>query len=142
MDLGFGLCWVGNSLYPPSPARPPRNLELLLSKFSPSAWCRNNGQVSLRVAVPDTITEWNANAFCVSETGFGFSPLASLRVFQPFFVDLSLPYSVIQGETFSLKAIVFNYLKNCIQVNMPSVTWPLSDGKLELKAKYELLRGP
>ncbi|XP_064026995.1 alpha-2-macroglobulin-like protein 1 [Pogoniulus pusillus] len=77
----------------------------------------NNGQVSLRVAVPDTITEWNANAFCVSETGFGFSPLTSLRVFQPFFVDLSLPYSVIQGETFSLKAIVFNYLKNCIQVH-------------------------
>ncbi|NXF85607.1 A2ML1 protein, partial [Eubucco bourcierii] len=77
----------------------------------------NDGQVSLQVAVPDTITEWNANAFCVAETGFGFSPLTSLRVFQPFFVDLSLPYSVIQGETFSLKATVFNYLKDCIQVH-------------------------
>ncbi|NXP76358.1 A2ML1 protein, partial [Ramphastos sulfuratus] len=77
----------------------------------------NNGQVSLRVAIPDTITEWNANAFCVAETGFGFSPLTSLRVFQPFFVDLSLPYSVIQGETFSIRATVFNYLKDCIQVH-------------------------
>ncbi|NXK94597.1 A2ML1 protein, partial [Formicarius rufipectus] len=75
-----------------------------------------NGQASLQVAVPDTITEWNANTFCVADTGFGFSPLTTLRVFQPFFVDLSLPYSVIQGETFSLKATVFNYLKDCIQI--------------------------
>ncbi|KAM9030223.1 alpha-2-macroglobulin-like protein 1 isoform 1-T1 [Ara ararauna] len=77
----------------------------------------DDGQVSLQVAVPDTITEWNANTFCVADTGFGLSPLTTLRVFQPFFVDLSLPYSVIQGETFSLKATVFNYLKDCIQVS-------------------------
>ncbi|PKU32558.1 alpha-2-macroglobulin-like protein 1 [Limosa lapponica baueri] len=76
----------------------------------------DEGQASLQVAVPDTITEWNANTFCVADIGFGFSSLAALRVFQPFFVDLSLPYSVIQGETFSLKATVFNYLKDCIQV--------------------------
>ncbi|XP_054040699.1 alpha-2-macroglobulin-like protein 1 isoform X2 [Rissa tridactyla] len=76
----------------------------------------DEGQASLQVAVPDTITEWNANTFCVADIGFGFSPLATLRVFQPFFVELSLPYSVIQGETFSLKATVFNYLKDCIQV--------------------------
>ncbi|NWS06084.1 A2ML1 protein, partial [Motacilla alba] len=76
-----------------------------------------DGQASLQVAVPDTITEWNANTFCVADTGFGFSPLTSLRVFQPFFVDVSLPYSVIQGETFRLKATVFNYLKDCIQVH-------------------------
>ncbi|NXK67932.1 A2ML1 protein, partial [Sylvietta virens] len=76
-----------------------------------------DGQASLQVAVPDTITEWNANTFCVADAGFGFSHLASLRVFQPFFVDVSLPYSVIQGETFRLKATVFNYLKECIQVH-------------------------
>ncbi|NXN90062.1 A2ML1 protein, partial [Bombycilla garrulus] len=75
-----------------------------------------DGQVSLQVTVPDAITEWNANAFCVANAGFGFSPLTSLRVFQPFFVDVSLPYSVIQGETFRLRATVFNYLKDCIQV--------------------------
>ncbi|NXO64094.1 A2ML1 protein, partial [Phainopepla nitens] len=75
-----------------------------------------DGQASLQVAVPDTITEWNANTFCVADAGFGFSPLTSLRVFQPFFVDVSLPYSVIQGETFRLRATVFNYLKDCIQV--------------------------
>ncbi|NXS26786.1 A2ML1 protein, partial [Pomatostomus ruficeps] len=83
-----------------------------------------NGQASLQVAVPDTITQWNANTFCVADTGFGFSPLTSLRVFQPFFVDVSLPYSVIQGETFSLKATVFNYLKDCIQIHTTLMETP------------------
>ncbi|NXB83279.1 A2ML1 protein, partial [Vidua chalybeata] len=83
-----------------------------------------DGQASLQVAVPDTITEWNANTFCVADTGFGFSPLTSLRVFQPFFVDVSLPYSVIQGETFRLKATVFNYLKDCIQVHTTLMETP------------------
>uniref|UniRef100_A0A8B9U1G0 Alpha-2-macroglobulin-like protein 1 n=1 Tax=Anas zonorhyncha TaxID=75864 RepID=A0A8B9U1G0_9AVES len=77
----------------------------------------DEGQASLQLTVPDTITEWHTNTFCVADTGFGLSPLATLRVFQPFFVDLSLPYSVTQGETFSLKATVFNYLKDCIQVH-------------------------
>ncbi|XP_008940883.1 PREDICTED: alpha-2-macroglobulin-like protein 1, partial [Merops nubicus] len=91
--------------------------------FFPETWIwdlvpvGDDGQASLQVAVPDTITEWNANTFCVADAGFGFSPLTTLKVFQPFFVELSLPYSVIQGETFSLKATVFNYLKDCIQVH-------------------------
>ncbi|NXL66195.1 A2ML1 protein, partial [Chordeiles acutipennis] len=90
--------------------------------FFPETWIwdlvsvGDDGQASVQAAVPDTITEWNANTFCVADSGFGFSPLTTLRVFQPFFVDVSLPYSVIQGETFSLKATVFNYLKDCIQV--------------------------
>ncbi|NXB72750.1 A2ML1 protein, partial [Donacobius atricapilla] len=83
-----------------------------------------DGQASLQVAVPDTITEWNANTFCVADTGFGFSPLTSLRVFQPFFVDVLLPYSVIQGETFKLKATVFNYLRDCIQVHTTLMETP------------------
>ncbi|NXX21810.1 A2ML1 protein, partial [Podargus strigoides] len=77
----------------------------------------DDGQTSVHAAVPDTITEWNANAFCVADVGFGLSHLSTLRAFKPFFVDLALPYSVIQGETFSLKATVFNYLKDCIQVH-------------------------
>ncbi|XP_030321024.1 alpha-2-macroglobulin-like protein 1 isoform X2 [Calypte anna] len=84
----------------------------------------DDGRASVQVAVPDTITEWNANTFCVADIGFGFSPLTTLRVFQPFFVDLSLPYSVIQGETFSLKATVFNYLKDCMQVHTTLVETP------------------
>ena len=69
------------------------------------------------VTVPDTITEWKAGALCLSnDTGLGLSLPASLRAFQPFFVELTMPYSVIRGETFTLKATVLNYLPKCIRV--------------------------
>ncbi|XP_053154513.1 alpha-2-macroglobulin-like protein 1 isoform X4 [Hemicordylus capensis] len=76
------------------------------------------GKISQSVTIPDTITEWKADAFCMADVGFGLSKQATLRVFKPFFVDLLLPYSVIRGETFQLKTIVFSYLKDCIQVRV------------------------
>lgn len=69
------------------------------------------------VTVPDTITEWKAGALCLSgDTGLGLSLPATLRAFQPFFVELTMPYSVIRGEAFTLKATVLNYLPQCIRV--------------------------
>ncbi|XP_056385120.1 alpha-2-macroglobulin-like isoform X2 [Hyla sarda] len=76
-----------------------------------------SGRAVIHQNAPDTITDWNAGAICLGPSGFGLSPSSSLRVFQPFFVDLTLPYSVVRGESFTLKASVFNYLKQCIKVN-------------------------
>ncbi|XP_015250542.1 PREDICTED: pregnancy zone protein-like [Cyprinodon variegatus] len=76
----------------------------------------DGGTASLQKTVPDTITKWAASAFCVSPSGFGVSPNTGLITFQPFFVSLTLPYSVIRGEVFTLKATVFNYLSQCIMV--------------------------
>uniref|UniRef100_A0A3B5LAP7 A2ML1 protein n=1 Tax=Xiphophorus couchianus TaxID=32473 RepID=A0A3B5LAP7_9TELE len=78
----------------------------------------DGGSASLQKTVPDTITKWAASAFCVSPTGFGVSPNTGLTAFQPFFVSLTLPYSVIRGEVFTLKATVFNYLSQCIMVKV------------------------
>ncbi|XP_075699316.1 alpha-2-macroglobulin-like [Rhinoderma darwinii] len=75
-----------------------------------------SGRTEIHHKAPDTITDWNAGAICLGPSGFGLSPSSSLRVFQPFFVDLTLPYSVVRGESFTLKASVFNYLKQCIKV--------------------------
>jgi hypothetical protein len=87
----------------------------LLSFTSPSS--SSSGVTELGVTVPDTITEWKAGAFCLSnDTGLGFSPTVSFRAFQPFFVELTMPYSVIRGEAFTLKATVLNYLPECIRV--------------------------
>uniref|UniRef100_A0A8C4VEX1 Alpha-2-macroglobulin n=1 Tax=Gopherus evgoodei TaxID=1825980 RepID=A0A8C4VEX1_9SAUR len=80
---------------------------------------RSVGSADLAVTIPDTITEWKANAFCTSsDTGFGLSQTVSLRAFQPFFMELTLPYSVVRGETFTLKATVFSYLTRCIKVSI------------------------
>uniref|UniRef100_A0A3B3CHH6 Alpha-2-macroglobulin-like 1 n=1 Tax=Oryzias melastigma TaxID=30732 RepID=A0A3B3CHH6_ORYME len=80
--------------------------------------CRSSGSTSLEKTVPDTITKWAAGAFCVSPAGFGVAPNVGLTAFQPFFVSLTLPYSVVRGEVFTLKATVFNYLPKCIMVKV------------------------
>ena len=73
--------------------------------------------------VPDTITSWIASAFAMSDaSGLGVSKPTSLKVFQPFFVSLTLPYSVIRGEEVSIITTVFNYEKKCLTVSHKHVS--------------------
>ncbi|NXY89281.1 OVOS protein, partial [Alcedo cyanopectus] len=92
-------------------------------KIFPETWIwdmvhtNSNGEANVFYTVPDTITEWKASAFCMQDdVGFGISSTVSLVAFQPFFVALTLPYSVIRGEKFNLIANVFNYLSECMQI--------------------------
>ncbi|KAK9962088.1 hypothetical protein ABG768_007470 [Culter alburnus] len=89
----------------------------------------DSGSVQVPVTVPDTITSWETEAFCLSSEGLGLAPPAQLTVFQPFFLELSLPYSIIRGEIFELKATVFNYLSKCIMVKVTPA--PSSDYTLK-----------
>ncbi|XP_064141250.1 alpha-2-macroglobulin [Loxodonta africana] len=91
--------------------------------YFPETWiwslvvANSSGVGEVGVTVPDTITEWKAGALCLSnDTGLGLSLPATLKAFQPFFVELTMPYSVVRGEAFTLKATVLNYLPQCIQV--------------------------
>ncbi|KAJ3590956.1 hypothetical protein NHX12_008904 [Muraenolepis orangiensis] len=92
--------------------------------FFPETWLWDlvdvgkSGLKEVPVIVPDTITTWETEAFCLSEEGFGLAPPKELVVFQPFFLELSLPYSVIRGENLELKATVFNYQSSCIMVSV------------------------
>ncbi|KFQ45627.1 Ovostatin, partial [Nestor notabilis] len=106
-------------------------------KFFPETWIwdllhtNSSGEVDVFYTIPDTITEWKASAFCMQDdAGFGISSPVSLTAFQPFFVDLTLPYSVIRGEKFNLIANVFNYLNKCIQVS--AILAKSSDYKAEI----------
>ncbi|XP_074834813.1 alpha-2-macroglobulin-like protein 1 [Carettochelys insculpta] len=76
------------------------------------------GSKDIPVSVPNTITEWTAGMFCTAELGFGLSPTATFTAFKPFHVELVLPSSVSQGETFTLTATVFNSLQQCIKVRV------------------------
>lgn len=71
----------------------------------------------MTVTVPDAITEWEAGMFCTAPQGLGLSPAVTLTAFQPFFVELALPYAVVRHETFTLRATVFNYLRQCLRVS-------------------------
>ncbi|NXY13730.1 A2ML1 protein, partial [Atrichornis clamosus] len=93
-----------------------------LHHYFPETWIWNlysvgsNGSRNVSVTAPAAAAEWKVRMFCLAGRGFGLAPAASLRTVQPFFMDVTLPYSVIRGETFLMKATVFSYLKQCIQV--------------------------
>ena len=76
------------------------------------------GERTMEVKVPDTITTWYANGLALSPSvGIGVAAPASVKAFQPFFISLSLPYSVIRGETVKIPATLFNYLDDCLVVS-------------------------
>ncbi|XP_029922657.1 alpha-2-macroglobulin-P-like [Myripristis murdjan] len=118
--------------YSPSPALP---VIETVRTFFPETWIWDlvdvgeTGSKEVPLTVPDTITTWETEAFCLSPQGFGLAPRKEFTVFQPFFLELSLPYSIIRGEHFELKATVFNYLTSCIMVTVtpaPSVEYTLT----------------
>uniref|UniRef100_H3BZU7 Alpha-2-macroglobulin-like n=1 Tax=Tetraodon nigroviridis TaxID=99883 RepID=H3BZU7_TETNG len=92
--------------------------------FFPETWVwklvkvGESGETDVALTVPDTITTWETEAFCVSPQGFGLAPRKEITVFQPFFLELSLPYSIVRGEQFELKATVFNYQTSCMMVSV------------------------
>uniref|UniRef100_A0A8I5ZV18 Murinoglobulin 2 n=1 Tax=Rattus norvegicus TaxID=10116 RepID=A0A8I5ZV18_RAT len=84
-----------------------------IRNYFPETWVwdlvtvNSSGVTEVEMTVPDTITEWKAGALCLSnDTGLGLSSVATLQAFQPFFVELTMPYSVIRGEAFTLKDTV------------------------------------
>ncbi|NWR11706.1 A2ML1 protein, partial [Paradoxornis webbianus] len=92
--------------------------------YFPETWIWNaysvgaNGSRSVSVTAPAAAAEWKVRMFCLAGRGFGLAPTTTLRTVQPFFVDMTLPYSVIRGETFLVKATVFSYLQQCIQIQV------------------------
>ena len=68
------------------------------------------GSASVTAEAPDSITTWMLRAVGLSkEHGLGIAE-TQLRVFQPFFLQVDLPYSAIRGEEFSVKVALHNYL--------------------------------
>ncbi|XP_067226492.1 alpha-2-macroglobulin-like protein 1 isoform X1 [Chanodichthys erythropterus] len=100
------------------------SFEVTVRTYFPETWIwqlaqvGDSGSTQVPLTVPDTITTWETEAFCLSSNGLGLAPPALLTVFQPFFLELSLPYSIVRGETFVLKATVFNYLPKCIMIQV------------------------
>ncbi len=84
--------------------------------FFPETWLwlpelltDENGLASLDLTAPDNITTWKLQAVSTNNNGLGIAS-GSLRVFQDFFAEPDLPYSVIRGDEFPLRVRIFNYV--------------------------------
>ena len=85
-------------------------------QFFPETWLWTDvltdaqGRATISAEAPDSITTWMLRAVAVSqEHGLGVAE-AGLTVFQPFFLQVDLPYSAVRGEEFPVKAALYNYL--------------------------------
>ncbi|XP_040593878.1 ovostatin homolog isoform X2 [Mesocricetus auratus] len=79
----------------------------------------SSGSANISFLVPDTVTQWEASAFCVNgEAGFGISPKAYLHIFQPFFIEIASPFSVVQHEQSDVVVNVFSYLTTCVEISV------------------------
>ncbi|RWS11259.1 CD109 antigen-like protein [Dinothrombium tinctorium] len=99
---------------------------LIVRKHFPETWIwevvelNETATKTVTKKVPDAITSWFITAFSTNnEFGLGLiDEKALLKVFRPFFIKLSLPYSVIRGETVAIKVTVFNYMNNAQQTEV------------------------
>ncbi|XP_076470228.1 CD109 antigen-like isoform X3 [Babylonia areolata] len=79
-----------------------------------SSMTDDNGQLSMTRKLPDSITSWVISAFAVQdneEIAVTDDPY-ELAAFNPFFLDLNLPYSIRRYERFLMRTTVFNYMSS------------------------------
>ena len=79
-----------------------------------------DGIRKLSKTVPDSLTSWVLTGFSIDPVnGLGLTKAPkNLKVFQPFFVSLNLPYSLKQGEKVSIPCAIFNYLDTDIEAKV------------------------
>ena len=78
-----------------------------------------NGLIEKIEKSPDSITDGLLDAYCLSATeGLGVAETKTLKVFESMFTSMSLPYSVVKGEIFPVKASVFNYARTCLPIQL------------------------
>ena len=108
-------------------------------QFFPETWLwqdlitGQDGKGSAKVTAPDSITTWMLRAVALSkERGLGISE-TQLKVFQPFFFQVDLPYSAVRNEEFAVKVSLYNYLDTRQEffVEMEKSSWfdLLDEGK-------------
>ena len=91
--------------------------------WEPTLLTDEDGRAQLTLTAPDSITSWKLAVVgtCPApqngSQGVGFGE-AELTVFQDFFVEPSLPFSVVRGEEIPVKVDVFNYLDTAQTVQL------------------------
>ncbi|XP_015921584.2 alpha-2-macroglobulin isoform X2 [Parasteatoda tepidariorum] len=91
----------------------------------PEAWLfefdstNEDGTFQKTVTLPDTITDWVGSAVCINTAdGLGISNTTTITGFQAFFIDYTLPVSVIRGEEFTMVVSISSYANASLPVTV------------------------
>ncbi|XP_073822199.1 thioester-containing protein 1 allele S3-like [Musca autumnalis] len=126
-----GLLTFTNAHYPFSQTSVPRfpiswgSSGSKLRKKFPETWIFQNLKITkentqLSFEIPDTITTWRITAFTTHKnTGFGIvDGSTNIVTIKPFFLDITLPYSVKRDEIVTLPITLFNYHNNSLDAEV------------------------
>jgi alpha-2-macroglobulin-like protein len=78
----------------------------------------DNGRASLDLDLADSITTWRLSADAVTLDGRLGGTRSSIRVFQPFFVELEPPVALIRDDEMAIPVIVSNHLDRSQRVTL------------------------
>ncbi|XP_028032314.1 pregnancy zone protein-like [Bombyx mandarina] len=92
-----------------------------------------NGTATANARAPDSITRFEASAFCVSKTGVAISPPAVLQVFRELFIHADCPRRLRRGDVTFMRYRIFNYLYEQISIEI-AIT---ADLNIEVSPKTE-----
>ncbi len=70
----------------------------------------DQGRVQVDVDLADSITTWRMTASAVAGDGRLGGMNTTIKVFQPFFVDLNLPVALTRGDEVAVPVVIYNYL--------------------------------
>jgi CD109 antigen len=112
--------------------------------WEPALLTDTAGRATLELIAPDSITNWKLRATSTSEEGVGLAG-DDLVVFQDFFVEPDLPYSVIRGEELWLPVAVYNYLDTpqtvLLEMEASGGLLPLGGAALEVEVGANAVKG-
>ncbi|MBI1375168.1 MAG: hypothetical protein GC159_20810 [Phycisphaera sp.] len=70
----------------------------------------DTGHATIDIDLADSITTWRLSGGAIGAGGELGATQQSIRVFQPFFVDMDLPVSMTRGDEVSVPIVVYSYL--------------------------------
>lgn len=104
--------------------------------WAPQVITDDRGVARVEIPLADSITTWKLVTSGVSASGGLGSCETSLRVFQPFFVDLNLPVALLQNDEVTLSCSVYSYLPEeqpiRLELKAGEAFEALGPGRLEL----------
>lgn len=97
----------------------------VVRQFFPETWYWNpciitdeNGEASLSLMTPDSITAWNVDVTASTKDARFGTGSGNITVFQDFFIEPDVPVSVIRGDEFPLRILIYNYLNSSTNVTV------------------------
>ncbi len=107
--------------------------------WEPNVITDDQGAANVDLALADSITDWRLSGSAVAADGSLGALHSSIRVFQPFFVDLDLPVALTRGDEVEVSAVVHNHLDKpqTVELTLKEAPWFESRAK-ELTKSIEL----